>query len=122
MGKLGNAAKKVWNFLDGWKTFIVAIVATYKLMCHDCAGAGYANAIVSALGWDAVTGAFDPAQAAMALGFAIAIGHRLLKAVRQYRTGVPMEYVGTNTGAVIEVQKTAEERWFVPRTPLEPRD
>lgn len=106
MGKLGSIAKSAWTFLDGWKSWIVAVVAVYKLACHDCGGAGYAAAVIHALGWDTVTAAFDPAQALAAGLVVIALGHKVVKAVRQYSTGVPMEYVLTNTGAVLEVEKT----------------
>jgi hypothetical protein len=106
LGKLGGFMKSVWTILDGWKSWIVAVVAVYKLACHDCGGAGYAVAAIHALGWDTVTAAFDPAQALAAGLVIVALGHRVVKAVRQYRAGVPMEYVNTNTGAILEVEKT----------------
>lgn len=96
MGKFGPGLKATWNFLDGWKSWIVAIVAVYKLMCATCAGAGYVDAILHALGYDTVTAAFDPKQAAMAFGVLVALGHHLAKAVQQYRAGVPVQDIHSN--------------------------
>lgn len=90
MGKLGVGMKALWNFLDGWKSWIVAVVAVYKLACHDCAGAGYIDAAQSALGWNSITGAFDPKEALAAIAVIVALGHRLIKAILQYRAGVPI--------------------------------
>lgn len=90
MGKLGPGLKALWNFLDGWKSWIVAIVAVYKLNCHACATSGYLDAAVSALGWNTVTGAFDPVEFLKAAGVLLAIGHRLLKGIKEYRAGVPL--------------------------------
>ena len=91
MGKLGAAASWAWKFLDGWKSWLVAVVATWKLVCQNCAGSGYAETALKAAGWDDVAGAFDPASAAQAFAVMVALGHRLLKAVQQYRAGRPIE-------------------------------
>lgn len=86
VGKLGTA----WEALSGWKSWIVAVVAVWKLMCQDCAtSSGYADAILKGIGWSDTAAAFDPAQAAMALGVAVALGHKLVKAVQEFRAGVP---------------------------------
>lgn len=90
MGKFGSNLKSLWQFLDGWKSWLVAVILTIKVVCADCAGIGYIDAILKALGWDPTIVAFDPAQAAMALGVLVAIGHRLAKAVAQYRAGRPL--------------------------------
>lgn len=87
MGKLGTAARVIWQFLDGWKSWIVAIVAVYKLACHACSTSGYLDAAINALGWDTVQRAFDPQEALAAALVLIALGHRLWKAVQQYRGG-----------------------------------
>lgn len=103
MGKLGPGAKAVWTFLDGWKSWIVAIVAVYKLACHECSTSGYLDAGVNALGWNTVTGAFDPKEALAAGLVLIALGHRLWKAIQQYRAGIPVEKL--NSAVPPAVQK-----------------
>jgi len=93
MGKLGAGAAYAWRLLDGWKSWIVAVIATYKLMCASCATAGYLAAVQHALGWDSVTGAFDPSQFAAALAVIVALWHHLYKGVQQYSSGVPLDKV-----------------------------
>lgn len=90
-GKLGAGTKAIWQFLDGWKSWIVAIVAVWKLVCASCASTGYADAIINALGWNVVENAFDPKQAVTAAFVVVAIAHRLIKAIREYRAGVALK-------------------------------
>lgn len=90
MGKLGAGPKLVWTFLDGWKSWIVALILAYKLWCHGCASGSYLDVAVNALGWSDVQGAFDPKEFLLAVGFLVAVGHRLLKAIKQFRAGVPV--------------------------------
>lgn len=97
----GGIIKSVLTFLSGWKSWILACVLLYKILCHDCRGAGYIVAVVRGLGWDTDAAAFDPAQAAEGLVVVWALGHHLYKAVKQYRAGVPLKYVHTDTGALI---------------------
>lgn len=89
VGKLGSGMKTVWQLLDGWKTWLVAIVALYRLACESCATSGYLDAAINALGWNTVTGAFDAREALAAGAVLVALGHRLWKAIKQYRAGRP---------------------------------
>ncbi len=90
MGKLGAVPKAVWGFLDGWKSYVVAVVSDYKLVCVNCASSGYLDASLSALGWDRVSGAFDAQEAVTAGLVIVALGHKLVKAYKQYKAGVPI--------------------------------
>lgn len=90
LGKLGAGPKLAWTFLDGWKSWIVAVVAVYKLWCHDCSSASYADVAMNALGFNSVTAAFDPKEALMAVMVIVALGHKLVKAVQQFRNGTPV--------------------------------
>jgi hypothetical protein len=90
MGTLGSGAKFVWGMLNGWKSWIVALVAVYKLMCANCATSGYLTAVLGAVGWNSVTAAFDPEQFVTALAVFIALFHKIVKAYQEYRAGVPV--------------------------------
>jgi hypothetical protein len=90
MGKLGTAGKAVWNFLDGWKTWIWAVVMALKIAFPQLPVWGYVDAAAGALGWNAVAPAVDPGQLVQWGTFAIAVGHRLKKAIDQSRAGVPI--------------------------------
>lgn len=113
MGKLGAVPKAVWGFLDGWKSYIVAVVAVYKLVYPQGAVVGGLDATVSALGWDRVSGAFDPQEAVMAAGVLVALGHKLVKAAKQYKAGVPIADLQSEVkpeivAATIAVEKATE--------------
>lgn len=113
MGKLGAPFKAVWEFADGWKSWAVALVAVYKLVCVQCASVGYVDASLGALGWDRVTGAFDAKEAVAAGAVIVALGHKLVKAVKQYKAGVPVvdlqsEVKPEVVAATIAVEKATE--------------
>lgn len=95
----------LWRLLDGWKTWIVAVVALVKLVCVDCGPSmGYVDAIIRALGWDGVAGAFDPKEALAAALVLIALGHKLLKAIAQFRAGAKLADLQTPKGAAALLQ------------------
>lgn len=82
MGKLGSAAKAVWNFLDGKKRIIMVLLlgVEYYMRQHGTTGPiTYIDAIVKGLGWDTVAPDVDPAQIAVGIGSAIAIIHAIKK-------------------------------------------
>ena len=93
VGKMGAAAKSVWGFFDGWKSWIVAVVAVYKLAFPQAAYLGYLDSALLSLGWDQAAQAFDPKQAMEAGLVLAALGHRFMKAVREWRAGVPLPAV-----------------------------
>lgn len=91
-GKLGAGAKGLWEALSGWKCWLVAVYLMAKELCHIDAcvtSFGYGDAALKALGWDVATAAFDAKQAALAVAFLVAVGHRFFKAVQEYRAGAP---------------------------------
>lgn len=90
VGKLGAGAKSLWNFLDGWKTWIWAVVMALKIAFPAWPVWGYVDAAAVALGWNSVAPAVDPGQLVQWGTFGLAVGHRLKKAVDQYRAGVPL--------------------------------
>lgn len=90
MGKLGAFGKAVWNFLDGWKTWIWAIVMALKAAFPQLPFWGYVDSIASAIGWNHLAPAIDPGQLVQWATFGVAIGHKLLKAIAQFRAGVPI--------------------------------
>lgn len=92
-GKLGSGAKGIWQALDGWKTWIVAIVLALKIMFPSAPVWGYASAIFGALGWNSVTPEVSPDALAGWGLFLVAVGHRLWKALAQIRAGVPFKDV-----------------------------
>lgn len=89
-----GALKTAWSVADGWKTWIVAIVAVYKLACVDCATNGYIDAGIKALGWNNETGAFDAKEALSAFLVILALGHKVLKAYHENKAGIPLAEVG----------------------------
>lgn len=90
MGKLGGGAKALWNFLDGWKTWIWAVVMAAKIAFPNFPAWGYVDAAAAAIHWNALAPAVDPGALAQWGTFGIAVGHRLIKAIREYRAGVPI--------------------------------
>lgn len=89
-GKLGAGAKTVWQFLDGWKTWIWAVAMALKTAFPAWPCWGYVAAAASAIGWSDVVPAVDPGQLVQWGTFALATGHKLQKAIAQYRSGVPL--------------------------------
>lgn len=93
MGKLGAFARSLWRFLDGWKTFILVPLLMLEAHCqvNACPGPfGYLGAIINGLGWRHVAPAIDPGEVSKWLAVTIALGHKLVKAFRQARRGVPI--------------------------------
>jgi hypothetical protein len=91
MGKLGEFAKALWRFLDGWKTWIWAIVMALKTAFPALPIWGYVDAAAAAVHWNALVPAVDPDAMVQWGTFTIAVGHRLIKAWRQWRAGVPIQ-------------------------------
>jgi len=100
MGKLGPALKAIWNALDGWKTWIIAVAMALHQVFPGWAAWGYFDAVANAIGWSSVAPAVDPGQLAAAALFLVATGHRLWKAVRAYRAGVPLADIHSEDPAV----------------------
>jgi hypothetical protein len=94
-GKLGAGAKALWNFLDGWKTWIWAVIMALKLAFPHVPVWDYVDAAASALGWSHVLPAVDPGQIVQWATFALAVGHKFVKAIRAYRAGVPVADIGS---------------------------
>ncbi len=122
MNRLTSIVKAAIIFLKGWEVFIVAAVFTWKAMCHDCASAGFAVSILNSMGWNqpGTVLPFDPVSAAMALGVTYALGQHLVVAWKQYKAGVPLQYVQTEKGAVLKTVNTASVRDVVAELKKEP--
>lgn len=86
----------LWRFLDGWKTWLWAIVEALKIAFPSWPIWGFVDSVANSVGWQHLVPAIDPGQLVQWGTFAIAIGHRLYKAVQQYRAGVPV--VALNSG------------------------
>lgn len=83
----------VWEFFSGWKTWLMALVLLAEVLCegHGCATPlSYVRSGANAAGWGSVAPAFDAGLVAAAFGTLLATGHKLVKAVKQYRAGVPL--------------------------------
>lgn len=87
MGKIPSA---IWRFLDGWKTWIWAVVMALKTAYPQWGIWGSVDAFAGYLGWSSVDPAFDPGQAVQWITFAVAVGHRFWKAVQDFRAGLPI--------------------------------
>jgi hypothetical protein len=92
MGKLGSGAKKVWQFLDGWKLMIVTVVAILRQVytLSDQTNS-YIDAALAAIGWSNLHTLVDPGQFVLAIGAAVAISHKLYKAAKDSQAGVPVK-------------------------------
>lgn len=89
----GNAAK-AWQFLDGHKTLIVAVMLAVQRARPDWSGWTYWDATAHALGWDSVAPAIDP-EALFTFGLAaFALSHRAVKIYRELRAGIPVLDIG----------------------------
>lgn len=74
--------KKVWNFLDGKKSMIMAVVGTTEILLksHGVIGPiGVIDTMAKVAGWDQVAPAVDPGQLALIAGTLIAMGHKVIK-------------------------------------------
>lgn len=89
----GKSMGKIWQALNGWKTWLMAIVMILELVSQGTAyegPLGYVRSAANALGWKDLAPAVDPGVTSAAILTLIAVGHKLVKAVRQYRAGVPI--------------------------------
>lgn len=82
-GKSGNAAKAVWAFLDGKKTFIWTGVMAAKLMFPHLAIWSMVDAAAKAIGWSDIAPVVDPNQLVTWIALGIALGHKLEKALKE---------------------------------------
>ena len=82
---MGNVLK----FLQGWKTWIWAVVMALHQAFPHWPVWGLVDSVASGLGIQA-TPAFDPGAAVAAVTFLWAAGDHLWQAIRQYRSGVPL--------------------------------
>lgn len=83
-----DAAKSggvMWKLLDGWKTVIVAVIASLQLLFPAFPGFHYVTLALQAIGWAGVHPAVDPGQVALFISTVVAVGHRILKYVSQYK-------------------------------------
>ena len=80
----------VWQFLDGWKTWIWAVVVAAKMWWPDLGVWTTVDSLAAWAGWSNVNPAVDPGQLVQWVTFAIAVGHKFLKAVQEYNSGVPV--------------------------------
>ena len=82
-GKSGDAAKAVWAFLDGKKTFIWTGVMAAKLMFPHLAIWSMVDAAAKAIGWSDIAPVVDPNQLVTWIALGIALGHKLEKALKE---------------------------------------
>lgn len=92
--KVGPLAS-AWQFLQGWKSIIVLIVLVLERFFPMFPGFQYVGLGLSALGWNDVAPAVDPAAAAAALVTLGTVASAGRKAYRQWRAGVPLQYVNS---------------------------
>jgi hypothetical protein len=90
MGKLGAAVKWTWNALSGWKTFIVAALLIAQTIWPEMPAFHWFGVLLDGVGWSKVVPAVDPDEAAKQILGAVALGHKLVKAYRQLKAGVPV--------------------------------
>jgi hypothetical protein len=89
--KLKALPKDLWAFLDGWKTWIWAVAMALKTVFPAWPIWSVVDSIANVIGWSDVIPAVDPDQLVQWVWFAVAVGHRLAKAIAQYRAGVPIQ-------------------------------
>jgi hypothetical protein len=112
-GKMGAQAKRLWTLLDGHKSWIMALWAAAEAYAPGMAPTHYIDVALHAIGWDRVAPAIDPGLILFWVGLAVAVGHRLLKAYREYGAGVPLAQVLSHLDAdlVAELrERTAARR------------
>ena len=82
--------KWLWTFLDGWKTWIWAVAMALKTWHPEWGIWGTVDALAAYVGWDSIAPAIDPGQLFQWATFAVATVHKFLKALAEYRAGVPL--------------------------------
>lgn len=89
-GKMGKSAQVVWQYLSGWKSFIVLAVLIGHQVFPSFQGFGYVDSVIGALGWSTATLPADPAQCVAVGAAALALGHKLWKAAAEIRAGIKL--------------------------------
>lgn len=89
MGKLGTVPKSVWGFLDGWKLFLWSGVVALKAFFPDLPVWGMVDSGASAIGWDKLVPLIDPDALLQWGTLGIAMGHKVVKAYKEAKAGVP---------------------------------
>lgn len=82
-GKLGDVAGRVWAFLDGKKTVVMAIILAAETIARQHGVTGpltYVDIAVNAVGWGKVAPAVDPAELVTWVGMTLGLGHKIVKA------------------------------------------
>lgn len=109
MSKLIAFGTWIWKALDGWKTWIWAVTIALE---HAFPGLGcwqWVDGAAKFVHLDTVVPAVDPDQLVKWGTFAIAIGHRLVKAWHQWRAGVPLVSVHSAIDPVTQAVVVANQ-------------
>jgi hypothetical protein len=91
----------VLKFLDGWKTWLVALVLTLFELAKMNGGSDYtefACKVMEAFEWQCGDTAFNPATIAGALFALWALMHKLIKAGRQAKAGATLTEINSTEG------------------------
>lgn len=118
MGKLGNAGKNVWAFLDGKKTILWAIVVALQKAFPGLPVWGYVDAAANQLGWQNLPLALDPDQLVLWGTLAFGLGHKAVKAWKE--TPVKLEWKTIGEVPEIKDLKAAPQVAEAPVAPAAP--
>ena len=90
VGKFKEAGVYAWKLIDGWKTWLWAIIQALKIAFPTLSCWGYVDAAANSIGWQHLAPAVDPGQLVTLVTGCIAVGHKAWKAYKQFKAGVPI--------------------------------
>lgn len=100
------------RFLSGWKSVIVLLLVVAQNVCAAFGITGpfaYLGIAFSAFGWSPSDAAVDPALVTQAVLTLLAVGHALVKAYKDWRLGVPAQFLRSIPGEAIDVRLLKKE-------------